>query len=239
MPCYFPVFLNLEGRPCLVIGGNRMAAEKALSLHACGARVTVAAESIVDELTEAVALGQVQWIRRDYRPGDLEGYFLAVAAPDDRSINAAIYREAEERRVLFNALDDPPHCQFIFPSIHRQGDLVMAISTAGVAPALAVRLRQRFGAELGPEYDAFLRLAGEYRAEITTQLPDFAPRRDLWYRIVDSEIIELLKAGRTQEARGLLENLLSAAGVQPKAPVSSEIGNGTSGFQGENSHVIG
>lgn len=214
MPSYFPIFLNLEGRRCLVIGGNRMAAEKAMSLHAHGARVTVAAETMVDELTEAAMLGRVNWMRRDYRGGDLEGYFLAVSAPDDRSVNAQIFREAEERGVLFNALDEPPHCQFIFPSVHRQGDLVVAISTAGIAPALAVRLRERFGAELGPEYAAFLRLASEYRGDITTQLPDFARRRELWYRIVDSEIVELLKAGRALEARDAFENLLHAEGVQ-------------------------
>jgi siroheme synthase-like protein len=215
MPCYFPVFLNLEGRRCLVIGGSRLAAEKAFSLRACGARVTVVSDTLVDELAEAALLGQVQWMRRDYQPGDLDGFFLAVAAPDDRSINGAIFREAEQRGVLFNALDDPPHCQFIFPSVHRQGDLVLAISTAGVAPALAVRLRQRFGAELGPEYDEFLRLAAEYRDDITGQLPAFPPRRDLWYRIVDSDIVNLIRQGRADEARTMLEQLLEEAGVQP------------------------
>lgn len=213
MPSYFPIFLNLEGRRCLVIGGNRHAAEKAMALSACGARVTVAAATMVDELTEAALLGEIEWIRRDYCPGDLKGYFLAVAAPDDRGTNAEIFREAEERGVLFNALDDPPHCQFIFPSVHRQGDLVLAIGTSGAAPALAVRLRERFGKELGPEYAAFLRLAGEYRGVITSQLPDFAERRGLWYRIVDSDILGLLEAGRANEARHLFENLLQAAGV--------------------------
>ena len=214
MPSYFPVFLNLEGRRCLVIGGNRHAAEKAMALSACGARVTVAAATMVDELTEAVLLGEIEWIRRNYCPGDLAGYFLAVAAPDDRNINAAIFQEAEERGVLFNALDDPPHCQFIFPSVHRQGDLVLAISSSGVAPALAVRLRERFGKELGPEYAAFLRLAREYRGTITNQVPNFAERRDLWYRIVDSEMIDLLKADRADNARALFEDLLEAAGVR-------------------------
>ncbi len=213
MPSYFPIFLNLERRRCLVIGGNRHAAEKALSLDASGARVTIVAATIVDELAEAVMLGQVQWIRREYRPGDLEGYFLAIAAPEERGVSAAIFREAEERGVLFNALDDPPHCQFVFPSVHRQGDLVLAIGTSGVAPALAVRLRERFGKDLGPEYAAFLRLAGEYRGVITSQLPDFSERRSLWYRIVDSEIFELLKAGRARDAQVLFENLLQAAGV--------------------------
>lgn len=221
MPYYFPVFLNLEGRRCLVIGGSRLAAEKVFSLRAAGARVAVQAEAMVDELAEAALLGQVEWIRRGYAPGDLEGYFLVVAAPDDRRINAAIHQEAEGRGILFNALDDPEHCGFIFPSIHRQGSLVLAVSTGGVAPALAVRLRKKFGAELGGEYDEFLRLAAIYRDDITEQIPDFAPRRDLWYRIVDSNIVDLLKEGRPDEAKKHFEQLLEAAGVQPQAAAAT------------------
>lgn len=221
MPYYFPVFLNLEGRRCLVIGGSRLAAEKVFSLRAAGARVAVQAEAMVDELAEAALLGQVEWIRRGYAPGDLEGYFLVVAAPDDRGINAAIHQEAEGRGILFNALDDPEHCGFIFPSIHRQGSLVLAVSTGGVAPALAVRLRKKFGAELGGEYDEFLRLAAIYRDDITEQIPDFAPRRDLWYRIVDSNIVDLLKEGRPDEAKNHFEQLLEAAGVQPQATAAT------------------
>lgn len=214
MPSYFPVFLNLENRRCLVIGGGHAAAEKALSLGAAGARVTVLATTIVEELGEAVMLGHVIWVRREYRPGDLDGYFLAVAAAE-RERNEAIFREAEERGVLLNALDDPPHCRFIFPSVHRQDDLVLAVSTSGVAPALAVRLRERFGAKLGPEFGAFLRLAREYRGDIARQLDEFTSRRELWYRIVDSEIVSFLKDGRTGEARELFETLLRSAGVEP------------------------
>ena len=214
MPYYYPVFLNLTNRRCLVIGGSHIAAEKAFGLRAAGAQVTVQSPELVDELTEAALLGQVRWVQREYRPGDLEGFYLVVAAPDDRSINGAIHHEAEGRGILFNALDDPPHCGFIFGSVHRQGDLVMAITTSGVAPALAVRLRQRFSNEVGTEYDEFLRLAREYREAITTQLPAFAPRKELWYRIVDSDIISSLKEGRSGEARARFEAFLEEAGVE-------------------------
>lgn len=213
MAYFYPVLLNLEGRRCLVIGGNAMAAEKALGLCAAGARVSVQAETLVDELTEASLLERITWIPRAWAPGDLAGYFLVVCAPDDRGVNARVYAEAEERGILFNALDDPPHCGFIFPSVHRQGDLVVAVSTSGTAPALAVRIRQAMGAELGPEYGAFLAMAREYRDAITSQIADFAPRRALWYRIVDSEIVPLLKRGDASGARSLFERLLAEAGV--------------------------
>jgi siroheme synthase-like protein len=213
MPYFYPVLLNLEGRRCAVIGGNAMAAEKALGLCEAGAVVTVLAETVVDELAEAILLGNIRWIQRQWQRGDLAGFYLAVCAPDDRRINAAIHSEAEEHGILFNALDDPPHCGFIYPSIHRQGDLVVAISTSGSAPALAVRIRQRLGSELGPEYGEFLRLARGYRDAITGQIAEFGPRRELWYRIVDSEIVSLLKHGDQDGARALFENLLAEAGV--------------------------
>ncbi len=224
MPYYYPVFLNLEGRRCLVIGGNTMATEKAMGLRAAGAEVTVLAETVTDELAEAALLGTVTWQPRAWQPGDLAGFYLVVCAPDDRSINASIHQEAEERGILFNALDDPPHCGFIFASVHRQGDLVMAISTSGVAPALGVRLRRCLGELLGPEYDAFLRLSREYRDAITTQLPAFVPRRDLWYRIVDSDIIPRLKRGDADGARLTFEAFLTEAGITPHRvpPAASE-----------------
>lgn len=216
MPYYYPVFLNLEGRRCLVIGGNGMATEKALGLHAAGARVTVLAEAVSEELAEAALLGHVDWRPRAWRPGDLEGFYLVVCAPDDRSINGAIHQEAEARGILFNALDDPPHCGFIFASVHRQGDLVMAISTSGVAPALGVQLRRCLGELLGPQYAEFLAMAREYRDAITTQLPAFVPRRALWYRIVDSDIIPLLKQRDETAARALFEGFLREAGITPQ-----------------------
>jgi siroheme synthase-like protein len=215
MPYYYPVFLNLEGRRCLVIGGNGIAAEKALGLVEAGARVTVVAEQVRDEIAEAALLGQLEWMARAWQPGDLEGFYLAVCAPDDRGINGAVHAEAERYGVLFNAIDDPPHCGFIFASVHRQGDLVMAVSTSGVAPALGVRIRRCFGELLGPEYDAFLRMAKEYREAITTQLPAFPPRRDLWYRIVDSDILSLLRAGNETTAREHFERFLREAGIMP------------------------
>lgn len=216
MPYYYPVFLNLQGRRCLVIGGSGLAAEKALGLVAAGARVTVQAETVPDEIAEAAVLGNLEWRPRIWAPGDLAGFYLVVCAPDDRSINGTIHAEAEERGILFNALDDPAHCGFIFASVHRQGDLVMAISTSGIAPALGVQLRRCLGELLGPQYDAFLQLAREYRDAITTQLPAFPPRRDLWYRIVDSDIIPMLKRGETNEARQAFEALLLNAGVVPE-----------------------
>lgn len=204
----YPVILDLRDQPCVVIGGGAMAEEKILSLLEAGARVTVIAPELTDALANLTWKQRFVWVNRGYASGDLRGAYLAIAADMDRSRNAQIAGEAERERVLLNCLDDPPHCRFIFPSIHRQGDLVIALSTTGKCPALAVRIRQKLAAEYGPEYGEFLRMVGAMRDRIASLVPDFGTRRELWYRLVDSRALGLLKAGRRGEAEAVLEDLL-------------------------------
>jgi precorrin-2 dehydrogenase/sirohydrochlorin ferrochelatase len=177
----YPVVMDLAGKRCLVLGTGREAEEKSEGLREAGA--------VVERIT------------RPFQPGDLAGFFLAVAAGPDRTANAAIFAEAEQRGVLVNCIDDPPHCRFIFPSVHRQGDLVVAISTQGVAPALAVRIRERLQSELGPEYAKLLLLLRLLRER-------FAGNRELAYKLVDSAALDLLRRGRDEEAKEALERLL-------------------------------
>jgi precorrin-2 dehydrogenase/sirohydrochlorin ferrochelatase len=125
--------------------------------------------------------------------------------------NSAIFQMAEEQGILCNSVDDPAHCRFSFGSLHRQGDLTIAISTNGYAPALAVRLKEQFQCEVGPEYAEFMRMLRDVRPQITSGLTDFGARRALWYRIVDSEILALLRAGDTDGAQELLRSLVTAS----------------------------
>src|SRR5688572_14771319 len=141
-PQFYPVFLNLTDRPAVVIGGGSLAEEKVTGLLAAGCRVTVVGSTLTAGLEQLAAEGRVEVRARAYTAGDLAGAHIAFAADEDRSINAAVWREAEERGVLLNAVDDTPHCHFIAPAIHRQGDVVVAISTGGASPALAVHLRK-------------------------------------------------------------------------------------------------
>jgi siroheme synthase-like protein len=137
----------------------------------------------------------------------LDGCFLVISDLPDNSL---IFRMAEEQGILCNSVDDPSHCRFSFGSLHRQGDLTIAISTNGYAPALAVRLKERLQREVGPEYAEFLRVLKEARPQITARISDFGARRELWYRIVDSEILALLRAGNTDGAQALLRSLIDA-----------------------------
>lgn len=183
----FPIVLDVSGRRCLVLGLGREADEKSRALEECGARVER---------------------RETYEPGLLNGYFLVVAALEDRSHNAAIFEEGERAGVLVNCLDDPPHCRFIFPSLLRRGGLSASFSTGGACPALAVRLKQRLALELGDEYGDFVELARGAREELSRRVPEFAERRRRWYAFVDSDALELLRQGRREDARRLLRAIL-------------------------------
>jgi siroheme synthase-like protein len=183
----YPVFLSLAGKRCLVLGNGYGAEEKVLGLAGAGAVV----------------------VRRpDYEADCLAGYFLVIAATGDRALNARIAAEAERRGILFNAVDDPEHCGFILPAIHRQGDLVVAVSTGGKSPAVAVRLRNWIAAEVGPEYARLVEMLGGLREEIAAKLPDFEQRRRLWHRLAGSEALHLLRKGRPEEASSVVRSLV-------------------------------
>jgi siroheme synthase-like protein len=201
MTVFYPVYLNLEERRCVVIGGGQVAEQKVLGLLSAGAQVTVISPEVGGRLAELGAQGVIQLIKRFYRRGDLAGAFLAVAGTDDRSVNHVVWEEAEERGILLNAVDDLPHCNFIAPAIYRQGDLTVAVSTAGKSPALAARVRDRLSALIGPDYATFLELLGEVRPKVAARVPDSASRAALWHRIVDSDVLEFVRRGDIAGAR--------------------------------------
>lgn len=209
---YYPVFLDLRLRPCVVLGGCGMAEEKVKGLLNAGARVTVIAPSLTPALEELAAEERIVHHAREYRPGDLEGAALAVSTDRTPEAAAAVWRESRDRNVLLNTVDDVPHCNFIAPAIVKRGDLSIAISTGGKAPVLAVRLRQRLEREVGEEHARFLALAGAAREPLAHRHPDFATRRELWYRLVDSDVLELLRHGDETAALGRFEEIL---GVRP------------------------
>ena len=207
MSHYYPVLLDLRGRMCVVIGGGTIATGKVEGLLEAGAWVTVIAPQLSASLAALAEAGRIRHLARAYQPGDLAEAFLAVGATDDRAANAAVWIEAQARNLLFNAVDDVPHCNFIAPSILRQGDLTVAISTSGKAPALAVRLKEKLAPELGPEYARFLELAGDLREGLAAAVPDFEARKALWYQLVDSDVLALLKSGDEPAARARIAEL--------------------------------
>lgn len=171
-------------------------------------------------IAELARDGRIRWERRDFVPDDLADCFLVIT---DRIDNLEIFRLAEERKVLCNAVDDPEFCRFSFGSVHRQGDLTIAISTNGVAPALAVRLREQLQREVGDDYAEFLRLLKELRPQVMERIPDFESRRKLWYRIIDSDVPEKLRRGDFEEASAGVQKLVDEA-------ANSTLHSDTSGY---------
>jgi len=215
----YPVFLiGLERRRTVVVGGCREAERKIAGLLACDAMVTVIAAEVTERLRALAAERRVIWIRRDYRAGDLKRAFLVIAAAQGSSTTSCIWEEARAEGALVNVMDDVKHCNFVAGSVVRRGPLTMAISTNGCAPALAVRLRERLESELGPEYGEFLEWMALLREPIFRRHSDFERRRRLWYQLVDSDILDQLRAGRREHALRRLEEIVGP-GSGPGLPV--------------------
>jgi len=190
---YLPVLLDVRGRQCLVVGDGEAAHSKAGELASLGARVSRRGASSA--------------------PGELAGNFLCVAVGLSRSRNAALFEEACRAGVLFYAVDDPDHSHFILPAVYRQGGLVVAVSTSGACPALAVRIRDRLAAQFGPEYAQFVEACARIRVRLAELIPDFETRRAAWYALVDSGLLDRLRSGSQVSDADFLEEACKSVGV--------------------------
>src|SRR5215208_2685319 len=208
MNTYYPVYIQLREQPCVVIGGGKIAEGKVEGLLDAQARVTIISPNLTSRLHDLAEAKQITYLPRSYQPVDLTGAFMVICATDQAEINHQVWQEATANHQLVNVVDDTPRCNFIAPSILRKGDLTIAISTSGKAPVLAVRLKERFQRELGPEYERFLELAGELREPLARHVPDFETRKALWYELVDSEILDVLARGDESLAREIISRVV-------------------------------
>jgi len=201
----YPVNLIVEGRPCLVVGGGAVAAQKAAALVACGADVHVVAERIGPEVRAL----PVTWEERSYTPGEVSGFRLVVAAADSLSTNATVYDDGEAAGVWVNSADDPDHCSFTLPAVVRRGSLMVAVSTGGRSPALASWLKERLATEIGPEYEVLVDLLAAEREAVRA---DGRSTEGLnWQKALDSDMLDLIKNGHVADARERLQACLSSS----------------------------
>lgn len=182
------MILKLAGRPCTVVGAGAIAEGKIEALLEAEARVRVIAPEALPRVRAWAEAGDIEWLPREYRDNDLQGAFLAVAATATASVNRAVYADAAATNVLCNAVDDPPFCDFYFPSIVRRGDLQIAISTAGDSPALAQRLRKEINAALPLDLGEWLLELGRLRREVTAVEPIGEPRKQLLHELAQREV---------------------------------------------------
>ena len=203
---YYPIFVNLKDQPCTVIGGGKIAEGKVEGLLDAGATITVISPALTPALQNLADEKQFTYIERIYQNGDLDGAFMVICATDQNDINHRVWLDASENHQLVNVVDDTPRCNFIAPAILRKGDLSIAISTGGKAPAMAVRLKEFLDRNIGPEYARFLELAGQLRSPLAKHIPDFETRKALWYQILDAGVLDLLSQGNESEAMDLISN---------------------------------
>jgi len=187
---YYPIFLRVEGRPCLVIGGGEVAERKIASLLAAGARVTVVSPALTPTLAAQVDAGRLSHHARRYRPGDLKGFLVAYAATNDEGVHAEIARDAAEAGVLLNVVDRPQQCDFVVPSVLVRGDLTVAVSTGGGSPALARKVRQEIEEIIGPEYEQALAVLSRLRARLRAAGLSPAERRRIFHRLLESDLVD-------------------------------------------------
>jgi precorrin-2 dehydrogenase/sirohydrochlorin ferrochelatase len=201
----FPMFLKLEGRNCLVLGAGSVGEQKIRSLLDCGARIRVVAPAASAAVREWASIGALTWLQRTFESADLDGVFLVVAATSDVEVNHAIYREAQERGILCNVVDDPPHCDFYYPAVVRRGQLQIAISTAGLSPALAQRIRKQLEAEFPPAYGMWLENLGSRREALFSAGGDPELRRQHLHRLATPEaFLEFERSSQFESGKEVL-----------------------------------
>lgn len=197
----FPMFLKLTGRACLVVGAGSVGEAKIRTLLSTGALLRVVAPRATPGVREWVESGRIAWEARGFVPADLEGMFLVIAATSSVEVNDRVFREAQQRGVLCNVVDDPARCDFYYPALVQRGSLQIAISTEGQSPAFAQRLRRELENQFGPDYAGWVEHLGQERKQLLAQEMDHEYRRSLLHEQAGQAAFERFVRGLRREAR--------------------------------------
>ena len=205
---YYPIFLDIKGRNCLVVGGGDVGTRKVDMLLKCGASVTVVSTDTTETLQHLSKGQRITLIIRGYTSSDLDGRFLVIGATNDERLNQQISMDAEKRNLLCNIADRPAVCNFILPAIVRQGDLVLAVSTSGKSPAFAKKLRKDLENQFDEAYAVFLDLMGAIRSRLLKQKHAPEEHKPLFKKIIESDIISWIQNGQFEAIDALLLEVL-------------------------------
>ncbi|MHB8793405.1 MAG: precorrin-2 dehydrogenase/sirohydrochlorin ferrochelatase family protein [Thermoleophilia bacterium] len=202
----YPANLKIDGRPCVIIGGGRVASRKAASLLECGGKLKVVSPELDPDFGE---LGAFEHVARPYEAGDLEGAFLVIAATDDEAVNRAVEEEARALQLLLNVVDKPEQCNFYVPSSVKRGELMLTVSTGGQLPALSKRLRQQLEKEFPGEWEQALELLGEARGQVISRISDEEKKKECLTELAVLDLVPLLRDGGEAAARSEIERCIS------------------------------
>ncbi|MCG6865825.1 MAG: siroheme synthase CysG [Thiogranum sp.] len=212
---FFPVFLDLENRNCLVVGGGRIAARKAALLLRAGAAVQVVAPQLCDELAGLATDGRIVHLQREFADADIEGTVLVIAATDREAVNGRVSELATARNIPVNVVDQPELCSFIVPSVIDRSPVQVAVSTGGSSPVLARLLRARLESYVPAAYGRLARLVESFRERVKQRFSRVEQRRQFWENALQGDVAELLFAGRDDIARQQLERQLAGSEDNP------------------------
>lgn len=204
---YYPINLDIKDKKCLVVGGGGIAERKTLALLNYGGEVTLVSPEVTAELKQLSDSKSIKWVRRQFRPEDLDGVFLTHVATDDLKVNAQVSKLSEGRGILVNVVDSPKECNFIMPSILCRGDLTISICTNGKSPAYAKKIRLLLEKMFDKADAEFLKLMGELRPMVLESVDGQLQRQEIFEKIVYSEVVDLMKKGESEAARKLAKKI--------------------------------
>lgn len=226
----YPLMMNLENKPVVVVGGGRVAERKIRGLLDCGARVVVISPEVVPHVAAMAETGTVELINEAFRPDHLDMDVppsLVFGTTDDREVNVATYEAAVERGIPCNIADVPDLCTFFVPAIVRQGDLMISIGTGGASPALSRRIREELEGRFGPEYDLMTRVMAELRKHVLALGKEADENKHTFMRVVDSEMLEALRDEDEERAIAILAEV-----VGDSLDASTVVRSAFTGFRG-------
>ncbi|WP_455234256.1 siroheme synthase CysG [Thiogranum longum] len=212
---FFPVFLDLENRNCLVVGGGKVAARKVSLLLRAGANVEVVAPQLCDEMKRLVSNDKVSHQARKFEEPDVDGKVLVIAGTDQQDVNRSVSELAKARNVPVNVVDQPELCSFIVPSVIDRSPVQVAVSTGGASPVLARLLRARLESYVPAAYGRLARLVESFRDKVKQRFASVDQRRQFWENVLQGEVAELLFAGRDETARDYLQKALEESEDEP------------------------
>ena len=210
---YYPIFLDIEERDVVIIGGGPVCERKAETMMKYGARVTVVAPEFTEALKGWAAEGKIKIARKRYDPRDLDGASIVIASTDDEAVNTQIATDCRKRRIPVNVVDVTHLCEFIVPAIVEQGSIQLAVSTGGKSPALARTLKEDLQKFVGPEYAEVNDLLGTLRPAAKKALPTDADRKRFFDAIIAKGVVEMIREGRRQEAYDTIARACQQAGI--------------------------
>ena len=206
---YFPIFTKLDNKPVLIVGGGEVALRKATAMLKASAKLTLIAPEFCTQLESLAQAQEITLIRAEFNAEQLKGFMLVIAATDSETVNAQVQTAADEQNIFVNVVDDQPKCSFIFPSIVDRSPVTIAISSAGTAPVLARRLREKLETLIPQHIGPLANLVGRFRSQVKQRFSHFADRRQFWEQVFDSNVVSEVQKGNEEQAYTQLQQMLN------------------------------